>query len=1019
MTEFNFNDYRKHLENSTSINDCDRVPVPKCAEHQNYIFISYSHKDYKKVYHDLAAMYEAGVRFWYDEALTAGYDWDAEVFKKINDPHCSGVIFYLSESFFESESIYKEVLTTLGKNSGADTAQPKNYFCVNLTDKMPSALIEGSFVASLECDEILEKTNENLKDVLLDAFRDKATYIPFGAKGYLDRLLVQIRRNFNVIDLTGDDASLIGEYSGEMLNGKRCGYGVCRYEDGKVYMGEWKDNKYHGKGKLIYAEGDSREYLEGVFSEHKANGQCVFKFKNGDCYEGNMTDGKLTGQFVYTQKDGYIYEGDMVAGEKHGKGKITYPANLIEATYEGDWLNNNAHGYGVLTYKSGKTWEGSWERNFRKDGYGAVELSDGETYTGEWKDNKYHGKGKLIYSKGSALDYYDGEWVNGKRSGKGVLIFKNGRSYEGEWLNGDYNGKGKFTYSESASYEYYDGDWVDSERTGYGIMKLKNGNVYEGEFKNDKYHGKGKFTYSESSKVEYFEGDWKNDKKNGYGVMKFKSGDLYEGEWLDDNYHGVGKYYYTEASELAFYEGEWANSKRHGKGLIVFKNGDKWEGIYEKGSEYDGYGTIIKSNDIYTGELKNGKANGKGKWIYKKSEKLDYYEGDFVDDKRVGFGLLMFKNGGFYEGEWLNDDYNGKGKFTYSESSNIEYYDGDWKDDKKTGYGIMKFKNKQMYDGEWLEDKYHGKGKFYYNESSNAKLYDGEWKNDQRCGHGLLTYKDGASWEGEWLNDNEYDGFGTITYSNGRTYHGNLKNGYFHGKGKYTYAPDEAWQYYEGDWLEGKITGYGVMVYAKDTDFIQKYEGEWLDGQQSGVGTGYYLNGIRYEGEWANGKFNGKGTYFRPGFFREKRTTGYWKNGAYDLSKSKMWGWLFRLSEDMPQYSGDKVDGLFQGKGRLVDENGEYNGDFVKGFRNGYGTQRFKDGAFYDGSWEKDCFNGEGKFIDPEKVEFNGTFQMDKLISGVITFTDDSTSEVKDGVVLDKEAFDRISKDSKKFLKIK
>lgn len=140
---FNYKDYQENLKNSTSITDCDTVPVPQCAEHQNYIFISYSHKDYKKVYHDLAAMYEAGVRFWYDDELTAGFNWDDEVYKKITDPHCSGVIFYISEDFFASESIYKEILTTLGKNNKIASAEsPKNYFCVNLSDKMPSSLIE-------------------------------------------------------------------------------------------------------------------------------------------------------------------------------------------------------------------------------------------------------------------------------------------------------------------------------------------------------------------------------------------------------------------------------------------------------------------------------------------------------------------------------------------------------------------------------------------------------------------------------------------------------------------------------------------------------------------------------------------------------------------------------------------------------------------------------------------------------------------------------------------------------------
>lgn len=202
----------------------------------------------------------------------------------------------------------------------------------------------------------------------------------------MDKLLVQIRRNFNVIDLTGDDASLVGEYKGEMLNGKRNGFGVCKYENGSVYMGEWKDNKYHGKGKLIYSEGDDREYLEGVYSEHKANGHCIFKFKNGDCYEGNMTDGKITGHFKYTQSDGYVYEGDMVASEKHGKGKLTYPISSPIDYYDGEWLNNNPCGHGIRMYKDGTSWEGEWKLGNMIDGFGTIKYTNDRVYHGEFKN---------------------------------------------------------------------------------------------------------------------------------------------------------------------------------------------------------------------------------------------------------------------------------------------------------------------------------------------------------------------------------------------------------------------------------------------------------------------------------------------------------------------------------------------------------------------------------------------------------------------------------------------------------
>jgi hypothetical protein len=41
----------------------------------------------------------------------------------------------------------------------------------------------------------------------------------------------------------------------------------------------------------------------------------------------------------------------------------------------------------------------------------------------------------------------------------------------------------------------------------------------------------------------------------------------------------------------------------------------------------------------------------------------DYYEGQWIDDVRHGFGRLQFKTGDLYEGEWANDQMNGRGIF--------------------------------------------------------------------------------------------------------------------------------------------------------------------------------------------------------------------------------------------------------------------------------------------------------------------------------------------------------------------
>jgi len=714
MLKFNSKEYQENLKVSEKITDCDRVPVPECAEHQNYIFISYSHKDYKKVYHDLALMYSAGVRFWYDEALTAGYDWDDEVCKKITDPHCSGIIFYLSDNFFRSESICKEILTSMGKNAKLSTAdEPKNFFCVNLSEKMPSELIEEADVKSEECEAFFENTDETLKDFLLNTFRDKATYISFDSKGYMDKLIVQIRRNFNVIDLTGDDASLVGEYNGEMLNGKRNGYGVCKYENGNVYLGEWKDNKYQGKGKLIYSEGDSRDYLEGEFSDHKANGACIMKFKNGDCYSGNMTDGKLTGLFTYTQNDGYVYEGEMLSGEKHGKGKLIYPVDNEFDFYDGEWLNNNEHGQGVLKYKDGKSWEGSWKHGKKENGFGFIKYKNGRIFCGSMKDGKINGKGKLSYPESESWEYYEGEWVDGFFSGNGILKYRDGSSYDGGWYKNNFHGKGKLVYTADSNIEYYYGDFYNGVKKGVGVMKFKNGGIYEGEWNDNQFEGKGLYKYNQESHIDSFEGEYENDKKNGRGIMRFKNGEYYEGEWKDGKYNGIGYYHYNDESHIDSFEGEYQNDKKNGRGIMYFKNGECYNGEWSD-DRYNGYGvfkyTVNDNRDYYEGQWLKNKTYGQGILYYKDGTK---WEGEWKDgNQHNGQGTIKYTDGSIYCGDIKDGKYSGTGKLIYKESSKIDYYEGDWIDGKKNGHGVMRFRAGDFYEGQWKDDNYNGIGVF-------------------------------------------------------------------------------------------------------------------------------------------------------------------------------------------------------------------------------------------------------------------------------------------------------------------
>jgi MORN repeat len=81
----------------------------------------------------------------------------------------------------------------------------------------------------------------------------------------------------------------------------------------------------------------------------------------------------------------------------------------------------------------------------------------------------------------------------------------------------------------------------------------------------------------------------------------------------------------------------------------------------------------------------------------------------------------------------------------------------------------------------------------------------------------------------------------------------------------------------EGEWREGRQSGYGSQVWPAG-----RYDGELVDGEPNGRGT-LIVQGVRYEGELRNGKPNGPGTLTNvSGTFR-----GIWKDGCLQDPKQR------------------------------------------------------------------------------------------------------------------------------------
>ena len=81
-------------------------------------------------------------------------------------------------------------------------------------------------------------------------------------------------------------------------------------------------------------------------------------------------------------------------------------------------------------------------------------------------------------------------------------------------------------------------------------------------------------------------------------------------------------------------------------------------------------------------------------------------------------------------------------------------------------------------------------------------------------------------------------------------------------------------------------------------------------------------------------------------------------------------------SKPKPGYYGQTFDGLRDGKGKLVLENGDvYEGNWKEGQKNGQGIYLYASGIKYNGTWKNDKMDGYGSLIFPDGSSYYGEFK--------------------------------------------
>ena len=223
-----------------------------------------------------------------------------------------------------------------------------------------------------------------------------------------------------------------------------------------------------------------------------------------------------------------------------------------------------------INYSNGDTYQGTLNKNNKKEGYGTYTNKNGFKYKAIWKDDKITDYGIFIDPEGN---YIKGTIVKGEIN-KGEMLIKNKFKYIGDVVNNIPNNKG-IIYNFSGKY-IYEGDFINGVMEGDGIIKYSDGTYYEGQFRNDKYQGKGKIVFKNGGS---YEGDFNNNLIHGKGKYIYPGGKIYEGDFQNGMKHGFGK---ISWSENKYFEGFWINNRQHGEGKY-YLNGRTLNAIFRYG----------------------------------------------------------------------------------------------------------------------------------------------------------------------------------------------------------------------------------------------------------------------------------------------------------------------------------------------------------------------------------------------------------------------------------------------------
>jgi hypothetical protein len=160
------------------------------------------------------------------------------------------------------------------------------------------------------------------------------------------------------------------KYDGEWKNNLKEGKGTMYYGDSCSYEGEWKHDYKCGRGVFTWKDNSNINNVviyNGDFFKGLRDGRGSISYSDSTCHEEKKYFGEWkqdkkhgNGSMIYWNKAEYI--GNWADDQRHGKGVYIRHINAKQSEkYDGEWVNGKKCGRGIWYYPDKSKFDGIWK----------------------------------------------------------------------------------------------------------------------------------------------------------------------------------------------------------------------------------------------------------------------------------------------------------------------------------------------------------------------------------------------------------------------------------------------------------------------------------------------------------------------------------------------------------------------------------------------------------------------------------------------------------------------------------